>query len=99
MFERPFVKILSEGGNMSITLEMILTIIGLSFWFLFPIGMFFSVSRVDKNTDQLIRLEHHELETLDAEVAGEKNRRPVFHPVPFDWHHPFRYFGQWPQHE
>lgn len=40
------------------TLDMILTVVVLGFWFLFPIGMFLSVSHVDKNTDQLIRLEH-----------------------------------------
>lgn len=37
-------------------LEIILTVVVLSFWFLFPIGMFLSVSHVDKNTDQIIRL-------------------------------------------
>jgi hypothetical protein len=34
------------------TLDVILTIVVLSFWFLFPIGMFLSVSDADKNTDQ-----------------------------------------------
>jgi len=39
------------------TLDMILTIVVLSFWFIFPIGMFLSVSHVDKNTDQIVRLD------------------------------------------
>jgi hypothetical protein len=34
-----------------------LTIIVLACWIIFPVGMFLSVSHVDKNTDQLIRLE------------------------------------------
>jgi len=38
--------------------EVILTVIALSFWFLFPIGIFLSVSKLDKNTDQLISLGH-----------------------------------------
>jgi hypothetical protein len=39
--------------------EIILTIIVLSFWFVFPLGMFLSVSHVDKNTDQIVRLGAH----------------------------------------
>jgi hypothetical protein len=35
---------------------MILTIVVLSFWFIFPLAMFLSVSHVDKNTDQVVRL-------------------------------------------
>jgi hypothetical protein len=40
------------------SMDMILTISVLSFWFLFPIGIFLSVSHVDKNTDQIVRLDH-----------------------------------------
>jgi hypothetical protein len=41
------------------TFEVILTITALSFWILFPLGMFISVSHVDKNTDQIIRFNSH----------------------------------------
>lgn len=81
---------------MASTIEIVLTIIGLSFWFLFPIGMFLSVSRVDKNTDQIVRfdeLKHHPVE--DEPVKKEI----PFEPVPFDWHHPVIYFRKWLQHE
>lgn len=80
---------------MGSTIEVILTIIGLSFWFLFPIGMFISVSKVDKNTDQIIRLEHLRQE----ETVPEKNvdTRPAFKPISFDWHHPVIYFRRWLQ--
>ena len=37
---------------MGSTIEVILTIIGLSFWLLFPIGMFLSVSHIDKAGDK-----------------------------------------------
>lgn len=77
------------------TIEVILTIIALSFWFLFPIGMFISVSHVDKNTDQIVRLDHLRYEA-DEPV---KAKRPAFQPVRFDWHHPILYFRQWLQHE
>ncbi len=78
--------------------DIILTIVVLSFWFLFPIGMFISVSHVDKNTDQLVRLEEHR---HYAEADPEFERQPGgrFRPVPFDWHHPLNYFRQWMQHE
>ncbi len=48
--------------EVSHTLDIILTVVVLSFWFLFPIGMFLSVSSLDENTDQLARLksEKHE---------------------------------------
>lgn len=82
---------------MGSTIEIILTIIGLSFWFLFPIGMFISVSKVDKNTDQVIRLEHLRQEQTVSERKAPT--RPVFKPVPFDWHHPLIYFRRWLQHE
>lgn len=47
-------------------LDMILTSIVLSFWFLFPIGMFLSVSHVDKNTDQVVQLDHLKHDSLEA---------------------------------
>lgn len=37
--------------------DAVLVISLLSLWVLFPIGLFMSVSHVDKNTDQIIRLE------------------------------------------
>lgn len=37
--------------------DAILVISLLSLWILFPVGLFMSVSHVDKNTDQIIRLE------------------------------------------
>lgn len=74
--------------------EVILTIIGLSFWILFPIGMFLSVSHIDKNTDQIIRLE--KLRHKPQEESLEKEEKQ-FRPVRFDWHHPLIYFRQWLQ--
>lgn len=79
------------------TIEIILTIIGLSFWFLFPVGIFLSVSKLDKNTDQVIRLNHPKLE--QAENEGQYPDIPPYHPKPFDWHHPVMYFRNWLQHE
>lgn len=38
-------------------MEVLFVIGCLALWVLFPIGIFLSVSHVDKNTDQLIRLE------------------------------------------
>jgi hypothetical protein len=90
---------------MASTIEMILTIIGLSFWFLFPIGMFLSVSRVDKNTDQIVRLEHHDfgsaeqIERTEGVERVEEEERPPYEKVPFDWHHPISYFREWLHHE
>ena len=85
---------------MGSTIEVVLTIIGISFWILFPVGMFLSMSHVDKNTDQIIRLEHlrhHPVEETGKQF--EKRDEEPFHPVPFDWHHPVIYFRQWLQHE
>lgn len=82
---------------MGSTIEIILTIIGLSFWFLFPIGIFVSVSKLDKNTDQVIHLNHPKLEQTENE--GQYPDRPPFRPVPFDWHHPVIFFRRWLQHE
>lgn len=89
---------------MGSTIEVVLTILALSFWILFPVGIFLSVSRLDKNTDQVIRLEHlrqEEAEDYEEDEAAQmgQRRRPVFRPVPFDWHHPIIYFRQWLQHE
>ena len=78
-------------------IEMILTVIVLSFWILFPIGMFISVSHVDKNTDQVVRLEH--LRHTHDEPQDKKVALPTYQPVPFDWHHPILYFRRWLQHE
>lgn len=79
---------------MSSTIEVVLTIIAMSFWILFPIGMFLSVSHVDKNTDQIVRLEHLRHEPVESEGS----RRPVYQSH-FDWHHPIIYFRQWLQHD
>lgn len=80
---------------MGSTIEVILTIIAMSFWILFPIGMFLSVSHLDKNTDQVVRLEHlrHEPDTTVKQVRPEQ---PIFRPH-FDWHHPILYFRRWLQ--
>lgn len=73
--------------------DMILTIIVLSFWVLFPVGIFLSVSHVDKNTDQVLRLNHlrhrseeaesqEEIEgdhEMPAAVMGQKAYRPDVH--------------------
>ncbi len=78
---------------MGSTLEMVLTIIGLSFWILFPIGMFLSVSHVDKNTDQVIRLDKlkHYSETEPPKVDSYRK----YSARHFDWHHPILYFKRW----
>ncbi len=76
---------------MGSTVEMVLTIIGLSFWILFPIGMFLSVSHVDKNTDQVIQLDKLKHYSEPEKVDSYK-RYSVQH---FDWHHPILYFKRW----
>lgn len=81
---------------MGSTVEIILTIIAMSFWILFPIGMFLSVSRVDKNTDQIVRLD--QLRHYSVDEKGVKVP-PVFTAEHFDWHHPIIYFRRWLQHE
>lgn len=58
------------------TLDMILTVVVLSFWFLFPIGMFLSVSHVDKNTDQIIRLDHLRHDGQEPEVVATRKDTP-----------------------
>lgn len=70
------------------TLEVVLTIIGLSFWFLFPIGMFLSVSKLDKNTDQVVRLEKYR-------QFEDKYQHHQYRFRRFDWHHPILYFKRW----
>lgn len=77
---------------MGSTLEVVLTILAMSFWILFPIGMFLSVSRLDKNTDQIVRLEN-----LRASSTGDGGDR--FRVETFDWHHPILYFKRWLQHD
>jgi hypothetical protein len=72
--------------------DMILTIIVLSFWVLFPVGTFLSVSHMDKTTYQLLRLDklRHESEAAEtpediegtdipAAVIGQKTYRPDVH--------------------
>ncbi|MFP5386562.1 MAG: hypothetical protein ACLGHN_10815 [Bacteriovoracia bacterium] len=79
--------------------EVILTVIVLGFWILFPIGMFLSVSHVDKNTDQIVQLnKHRHYSEVPEEVKKEKKQKD-YRPVPFDWHHPIIYFRRWLQQE
>ncbi len=77
------------------TIEVIFTIIGLSFWILFPIGIFLSVSRLDKNTDQITRLDHLRYNPIDQENVVKDE---VYQPIPFDWHHPILFFRRWLDH-
>lgn len=77
------------------TLEILFVVIAMSFWVLFPIGIFLSVSKLDKNTDQVIRLEHLRHEPVESE-RDARGRVIVRH---FDWHHPVIYFRNWLQHE
>lgn len=78
--------------------EIILTVIVLSFWFLFPIGMFLSVSHVDKNTDQIIRLGHHRHDSMDPPEPYD--RKPLYknrniRNWKLDYHYSFR---RWVRH-
>jgi hypothetical protein len=77
---------------MGSTIEVVLTIIAMSFWFLFPIGMFISVSHVDKNTDQVVRLEHLRHHPVDERV---RPRAAYVEEQHFDWHHPILNFRRW----
>lgn len=79
--------------------EVILTVIVLGFWILFPIGMFLSVSHVDKNTDQIVRLEKHRHYSEVPEELKPEKKMEIYRPVPFDWHHPLIYFRRWLQQE
>lgn len=76
------------------TIEVVLTIIAMSFWILFPVGMFLSVSRVDKNTDQIVRLDHLRHYPVEENVTPRRDI-PVYEPSPFDWHHPIINFRRW----
>lgn len=62
------------------TVDMILTFVVLSFWFLFPIGMFLSVSHLDKITDQIIRLDHLRHESSESERVVAKKESPRIKP-------------------
>lgn len=60
--------------------EVAFTIFVLSLWILFPVGMFLSMSHVDKNTDQIIRLEklrHFPKTQARVEPQVREFRRPV----------------------
>ncbi len=83
---------------MGSAIEVVLTIIGISFWILFPIGMFLSVGHIEKNTDQLIRLK--ELRQSHKPIGEQSfyDRHEVYQPIPFDWHHPVLFFRQWLEH-
>lgn len=74
-------------------LEIIFVVLAMSFWILFPIGIFLSVSHVDKNTDQIVRLESLRHKPEEVDYRGE----PIVRH--FDWHHPVIYFRNWLQHE
>jgi hypothetical protein len=45
-------------------LEIFFTIGLLAGWFLFPIGLFISVGRLDKDSDQLQRIDHGDPELI-----------------------------------
>lgn len=70
---------------MEVSLEVILTIVALSFWFLFPIGMFLSVSQLDKNTEKIVASKIQE----QVKPSFKESKRS------FDWHHPIFYFRRW----
>ncbi len=63
-------------------IEITLTIIGISFWILFPVGMFLTMGHLEKNTNQVFGLGQFNHNSNDK----------------FDWHHPLLYFRQWRQH-
>jgi hypothetical protein len=68
------IKATEEGPMMptfSHSMDMILTISVLSFWFLFPIGIILSVAYVDKHTDQIVRLDHETLYDRDEEAPED----------------------------
>jgi hypothetical protein len=82
---------------MSSPFEVILTIIVLGFWFLFPLGMFLSVSHVDKNTDQIIRLGHlrHFSQDGPSPSITRKKSRPMLKQQTTRWQVSFR---RWIRH-
>lgn len=60
--------------------EVFFTIFVLSLWVLFPAGVFLSMSHVDKNTDQIIRMEklrHTSTPSTSVEPQVREFRRPV----------------------
>jgi hypothetical protein len=67
---------------MASPLEIFFVILGMSLWILFPIGMFLSVAHLDKNSDQLVRLDHlrngsiEEERTLIKKVSPKHSWRP-----------------------
>ncbi len=61
-------------------LDMILTIGVLSFWFLFPLGMFFAVSQLDKNSEQILRMPDHDEETFPERNVAESKPVPTGRP-------------------
>lgn len=80
---------------MGSTIEMVLTIIGLSFWILFPIGMFLSVSHVDKNTDQVIQLDKLKHYSENGPKPKRVDSYRKYSARHFDWHHPIINFKRW----
>ncbi len=77
------------------TIEVGFTILGLSFWILFPIGMFLSVSRFDKDTGEVRR---PSLEGPGGPAVKPVPPRPPLRPMPFNWHHPISFLRQWLLH-
>ena len=49
-------------------LQMILTTIVLSFWFLFPVGMFLAISYMDNHSDQFVPAKN--VERNKTQTAG-----------------------------
>ncbi len=39
-------------------LDILLTIAVLSFWFIFPVGLYFAVAALEKTPKHVVRLEH-----------------------------------------
>lgn len=73
----------AKGDCMIVTVQndavVIFTIIGMALWVLFPIGMFISVSHVDKNTDQVIQLghlRHHSEPDESFKMPERPSRKP-----------------------
>lgn len=80
--------------------EVVLTVVVLAFWILFPIGMFLSVSHVDKNTDQIIHLEkHRHYSEIPEEFNKENLKKRKTYKSRFNWHHPVASFRHWLQQE
>lgn len=60
-------------------MEVLFVIGCLSLWVLFPIGIFLSVSHVDKNTDQVIRLEKLRHTSMPEPRRVSKPKASGFH--------------------